>query len=139
MISCHSCTCAGKLDLSELQTYIEYSEARLGSQSSPLAEMYASLSALVAARPTGSQQAEFEEFVDLVRAQVAAMEGTKGWIKTQVSNVIALPKHAFPRLISEFVRNISDYIHHNFTTRTHPLLLCLTLNPFPPVRFPPNP
>ena len=85
----------------------------MGSQA-PLTEMYGSLSALVAARAAGSQQAEFEEFVDLVRAQVAAMESTKGWIKAQVNNIIALPKHAFPHLISEFVRNISDYIHRNF-------------------------
>ena len=60
---------------------------RLGSQA-PLTEMYASLSTLVAARDAGSQQAEFEEFVDLVRAQVAAMESTKGWIRTQVNNAV---------------------------------------------------
>ena len=73
----------GKLTLPELQTYIQYSETRLGHQA-PLAEMYASLAASVSARAPGAQQADFEEFVDLVRAQVAVMGGTKEWIKTQV-------------------------------------------------------
>jgi hypothetical protein len=82
----------GKLDLSELQAYIDYSETRLGSQS-PLSELYTSLTASVSARGVGSQLASFEEFVDLVRAQVAASEAAGGgWIKTQARG------HIFPTL-----------------------------------------
>ena len=74
---------SGKLSMAELQSYFEYSESRLGSQP-PLAERYAALSAAVSSKPDGSQQADFEEFVDLVRAQVAASEGSKGWVVSQV-------------------------------------------------------
>ena len=74
---------SGKLSMAELQSYFEYSESRLGSQP-PLAERYAALSAAVSSKPDGSQMADFEEFVDLVRAQVAASEGSKGWVVSQV-------------------------------------------------------
>ena len=79
------CVCiTGKLDLPELETYIEYSKTRLGDQA-PLTELYTSLTASVSARGVGSQRADFEEFVDLVRAQVAASETAGGsWIKAQV-------------------------------------------------------
>ena len=74
---------SGKLSMAELQSYFEYSESRLGSQA-PLSERYAALSAAVSSKPDGSQMADFEEFVDLVRAQVAASEGAKGWVVSQV-------------------------------------------------------
>lgn len=68
----------GQLSSADLQTYFAYSDSRLGG-TGPVKDAQASVSG------TGSEPGvDFEGFVDLVRAQVAAARATKEWTIAQV-------------------------------------------------------
>ena len=73
----------GRLSLAELRTYLQHSQARLGPVDA-LSQQYAALEAAVAAQPAAAQSADFEQFVDLVRAQVAATQTNQEWVKAQL-------------------------------------------------------
>jgi len=84
----------GRLSLSDLQSYFSYCHDRLGPVQA-LQDLYANLVKTVTSRPEGRQSAGFEEFVDLVRAQLAAVRANKNWVMSQ------LPTRELSRLLQK--------------------------------------
>jgi hypothetical protein len=77
-------THAGKLAMEDLQAYFQFSEEKLGKQKL-LLELHFNTAEKMGRKCPEFQQADFEEFVDLVRGQVAAAaDFSKEWLPAQV-------------------------------------------------------
>ncbi|GAX82241.1 hypothetical protein CEUSTIGMA_g9669.t1 [Chlamydomonas eustigma] len=74
----------GKLSVEDIQAYFQFSEEKFGRQKLIL-DLHANTAEKISRKSPESQQTDFEEFVDLVRGQVAAAaEFSKEWLPSQI-------------------------------------------------------